>query len=685
MTTVLRSVAASQKSFKGEVAKTRKELTDTYNKRYEARVSTSAAAKAMQNLNKKLEPMQKKIVKAVAIKDNATAKIKGISDKLKAVGSKVAAPLVKVKDTASKGIANISSKLKSLTKSVVIPVAVAGGAVIAGVASAAKAGMQLEQQKISMEHFIGATNTSMDDATVKKVSAEFTEALRKNANATPFETGDVIAAGSRAIAIAGGNTKDAMSMVKLAEDMAAASGGTKTISDAIEALADAKMGETERLKEFGFKVSAKEFESKGFAGVQKDLGNFYGGAAEKLATSGAGLLSTITGKLKSSWADFGLGVVDKMKPAFDSIIGLVDKASPYMEKFGGQIADGIGKGIEFVSNLLPYMVESFRMLKPVITTVLQGFAPLLPIFGQIGTAIQGTRQQVITAFLPVLQTIIQTVQTVLPAVLPILTTVITTISSVMTVAAPIIQGLVVGIGTAVSTLAPVFNTIFGGIGEKVGSVINFIGEKMSFITEVINWAAPMISDILNTAWTVISPIMDIAIGVFKTIFSVCQAVFPGVQKIIETVWNVLKPIVEVIGTVLGGIGKALNWLGGLLGISSNSSASTPEIGNNANGTNNWRGGPTWVGEKGPELLDLPRGSKILPNKESVALTSGMSSSYGSPPKSPATMAKGVAHSISVTIAKLADSIIVREEADIDRIGEKFAKEIKDAVRDLVPA
>lgn len=37
------------------------------------------------------------------------------------------------------------------------------------------------------------------------------------------------------------------------------------------------------------------------------------------------------------------------------------------------------------------------------------------------------------------------------------------------------------------------------------------------------------------------------------------------------------------------------------------------IGRNAEGTDNWRGGLTWVGEKGPEILDVPKGSKIFPN------------------------------------------------------------------------
>lgn len=46
---------------------------------------------------------------------------------------------------------------------------------------------------------------------------------------------------------------------------------------------------------------------------------------------------------------------------------------------------------------------------------------------------------------------------------------------------------------------------------------------------------------------------------------------------------------------------------------------TPPVGNNALGTNNWRGGWSWVGERGPELLNLPKGSRVMPTSESLAL------------------------------------------------------------------
>jgi len=40
---------------------------------------------------------------------------------------------------------------------------------------------------------------------------------------------------------------------------------------------------------------------------------------------------------------------------------------------------------------------------------------------------------------------------------------------------------------------------------------------------------------------------------------------------------------------------------------------------NALGTNDWRGGPTWVGERGPEIVNLPRHAQVIPNDK---ITSG---------------------------------------------------------------
>ena len=67
-------------------------------------------------------------------------------------------------------------------------------------------------------------------------------------------------------------------------------------------------------------------------------------------------------------------------------------------------------------------------------------------------------------------------------------------------------------------------------------------------------------------------------------------------------------IFSAIGQALGipGLGKMAIGLGG-------PKAGTPTVEGNATGTNFFGGGLSMVGEKGPELVSMPRGSQVLPN------------------------------------------------------------------------
>lgn len=54
----------------------------------------------------------------------------------------------------------------------------------------------------------------------------------------------------------------------------------------------------------------------------------------------------------------------------------------------------------------------------------------------------------------------------------------------------------------------------------------------------------------------------------------------------------------------------------------------PSGGAAATGTNFARGGMTWVGERGPELVNVPRGSQILPADRSAAFAAGAATGGG---------------------------------------------------------
>ena len=73
----------------------------------------------------------------------------------------------------------------------------------------------------------------------------------------------------------------------------------------------------------------------------------------------------------------------------------------------------------------------------------------------------------------------------------------------------------------------------------------------------------------------------------------------------------------------------------------------------ARGDQNFLGGLVQVHERGGEIIDLPHGTRIYPHDQSVAM---------------ARREGG-----GVTIPKIADQIVIREDADIDRIGEAIAR------------
>lgn len=77
----------------------------------------------------------------------------------------------------------------------------------------------------------------------------------------------------------------------------------------------------------------------------------------------------------------------------------------------------------------------------------------------------------------------------------------------------------------------------------------------------------------------------------------------------------------------------------------------------ADGTSDWYGGPAIVGENGPELLNLPRGSQVINNRQTQRMVTK-----------------------KIEINKLADKIIIREDADIDKITDAIAEvlELTDA-------
>lgn len=279
-----------------------------------------------------------------------------------------------------------------------------------GLTSMFNSGAELETQKISMKHFLGGD---------EKKSDAYLKSLRREANITPFSTGEIVEAGTRAIGITGGDVGKANQLVKMAEDMAALNPG-KNVTDAMEALARAQMGEMRGLREFKFQGSAKEFEKAGGdifkmkdKATGKTLSEKYAGGAEKLSKSATGRWSTVKGQLQSGVQDAGYKMLEKLSPVFEKLIPVTESLAEKfpaafdtvynaLAPFGAQIM-GIGKSIwdgiqpllPVLSNLVSAALPVFGAVLSVVGSVIKNF--VVPAFSIVGSFIKGVLIPAFTA------------------------------------------------------------------------------------------------------------------------------------------------------------------------------------------------------------------------------------------------------------------------------------------------
>lgn len=214
--------------------------------------------------------------------------------------------------------------------------------------------------------------------------------------------------------------------------------------------------------------------------------------------------------------------------------------------------------------------------------------------------------------------------------------------------------------------------------------INLVKEVASYLKETLEpvfkivWKAA--GDYVVKFFDDVSVIIDGVLGVFEGVITFLTGVFQGNW---EKAWN---GIVQAVGSIFGTLeslvktplNAVINLVNKAIGAINKISVDLPSavggghIGFNiptiptlAKGTDYWQGGIVQISEKGGEIVDLPSGSRVYPHDESVRIAR-----------------QDGRKNYSIAIAKLADSIVVREEADIDKIAEVIVKRIEQAIDNM---
>lgn len=229
--------------------------------------------------------------------------------------------------------------------------------------------------------------------------------------------------------------------------------------------------------------------------------------------------------------------------------------------------------------------------------------------------------------------------------------------------------------------------IFPGIGKTMSHVFENIKTIGLALFHALGTAAHTFITVWKGVWAAIGPVVKVAFGGVKIILQALFGVLDGITTFIAGVFtgnwskawdgvvkiftslfggikNIAKGIMNGVIGVINGIIKGINkikvpdWVPGLGGKGVN----IPVIPKLAKGTDFWSGGIVQVHEKGGEIIDLPRGSRVMPHDASVREAFSMGAKGGG--------------NTTITIPKLADQIVVREESDIDSIVNKLAAKLK---------
>lgn len=178
-----------------------------------------------------------------------------------------------------------------------------------------------------------------------------------------------------------------------------------------------------------------------------------------------------------------------------------------------------------------------------------------------------------------------------------------------------------------------------------------------------------VSEVIDNALGVIEGIITFLTGVFQGDW---EKAWTGIVQAVGSIFGTLEALVKTpINAVINLVNKAIGAInkisvdlpsavgGGHIGFD------IPTIQTLAKGTDYWQGGIVQISEKGGEIVDLPSGSRVYPHDESVRMARQESKK-----------------NFSVTIAKLADSIVVREDSDIDKIAEAIVRKIEAAAGNM---
>lgn len=297
-----------------------------------------------------------------------------------------------------------------------------------------------------------------------------------------------------------------------------------------------------------------------------------------------------------------------LAPAFDAISAVVTAVVPVFSQIGEVLGTIVATAVGTIVSILPSLMELFTavlsVVMPIIPAVLQLVSAFMPLIGVVA--------QLIGAILPPL---ISLVVALLQPILALVAPIASLLAGAIKILASIIGTVIGWISSFISTLTNM-GSVVSSIGKGVGAVFtwlynNAIRPAISGIQSNISGMANFFSSAFASIGATLRGIGAAFGSVFGAIGSTVSSAFNGVVSTIRGAINgVISLANRAIGALNGVSVSIPDWVPGLGGKSFG--ISLPSIPMLATGGTALSSGLALVGERGPELVNLPRGASVTP-------------------------------------------------------------------------
>lgn len=336
-------------------------------------------------------------------------------------------------------------------------------------------------------------------------------------------------------------------------------------------------------------------------------------------------------------------------------------------------------GSRLIAGLMPAVMSVVTAIAPLVSQLLSQLAPVLQRLAPLVVALVG---KLVSGLLPV---IVQLLPVIWKLALTLISQLAPIFVQLVPLLIPIVQQLANGLAKVLPKLIPLFIQLVKAVVPLLPPLLQLVARLLPPLFDLMVALAPVMVPVISLLGQLLTDVVVPLLGplgdIVTSLLPVLTSLFVGIAPIITAVVTALSPLVTALGYVAYYLGQVLSMAGQLVGgalqgivtaltggdptavmnrtqtrVTQQATrvfTTPPPIPGFAEGGKIKPGSRAWVGENGPELVDVMRdGSLVHPYDVAKRYVAQAGAGRQLPPQGPLSATSGASAAASLVVQQL---------------------------------